>query len=181
MGIDFFELFKETVLISIAKRKISEGIELTEEEKDKILQQIYSSARKGIKEGQELRSAKAKVAFKTLSIVTKMMGEKGQGYHTASQAVITSTKNNVDNYKRVLKGVDITSKNQVLENFKTLIAQYEATESFSESMAEFMMAFMEVNNSYKKEYDKPVGVELVEQMEDKREEVLDLDTRYIKK
>ena len=34
MSIDFFELFKETVLISIAKRKIAEGVELTEEEKD---------------------------------------------------------------------------------------------------------------------------------------------------
>ena len=32
MSIDFFELFKETVLISIAKRKIAEGVELTEEE-----------------------------------------------------------------------------------------------------------------------------------------------------
>ena len=43
------------------------------------------------------------------------------------------------------------------------------------------MAFMEVNNSYKKEYDKPIEVELVSQMKEKREEILDLDTRYIKK
>ena len=56
MSIDFFELFKETVLISIAKRKIAEGVELTEEEKDKILQQIYSAARKEIKDGKELRN-----------------------------------------------------------------------------------------------------------------------------
>ena len=84
MSIDFFELFKETVLISIAKRKIAEGVELTEEEKDKILQQIYSAARKEIKDGKELRSTKAKIAFKKLSIVSKVMGEKGKGYHDAS-------------------------------------------------------------------------------------------------
>lgn len=181
MGIDFFELFKETVLISIAKRKISEGVELTEEEKDKVLQQIYSAARKELKDGQELRSTKARIAFRTLSIVSKMMGEKGKGYHEASSAVITSTKNNVDNYKRVLKGVDITSKNQVIENFATLISQYEAAEDYGRIMGEFVMAFMEVNNSYKKDYETPIGTEFVEQMEDKREEVLDLDTKYIKK
>lgn len=181
MGIDFFELFKETVLISIAKRKITEGVELTEEEKDKILQQIYSAARKEIKDGQELRSTKARIAFRTLSIVSRIMGEKGKGYHEASSAVITSTKNNVDNYKRVLKGVDITSKNQVIENFATLISQYEAADDYGRIMSEFVMAFMEVNNSYKKDYESPIGTELVEQMEEKREEVLELDTKYIKK
>lgn len=181
MSIDFFELFKETVLISIAKRKIAEGVELTEEEKDKILQQIYSAARKEIKDGKELRSTKAKIVFKTLSIVSKMMGEKGKGYHDASVAVTKSTKNNVDNYKRVLQGVEITSKNQIMENFQTLIAQYEASEDYGRIMGEFVMAFMEVNNSYKKDYQAPIGTELVDQMEDKREEVLDLDTKYIKK
>lgn len=181
MGIDFFELFKETVLISIAKRKLAEGTELTEEEKDKLLQQIYSAVRKEIKDGKELRSTKARIAFNTLSVVSKMMGEKGKGYHDASKAVISSSKNNVDNYKRVLKGVDITAKNQIAENFQTLIAQYEAADDFGRIMGEFVMAFMEVNNSYKKEYDKPIGVELVSQMEEKREEILDLDTRYIKK
>ena len=30
-------------------------------------------------------------------------------------------------------------------------------------------------------YESPIGTELVEQMEDKREEVLELDTKYIKK
>lgn len=181
MEIDFFELFKQTVLISIAKRKLAEGVELTEEEKDKVLQQIYSAARKEIKDGKELRSTKARIAFRTLSIVSKMMGEKGKGYHEASSTVITSTKNNVDNYKRVLRGVDITSKNQIIENFQTLIAQYEAADDYGRIMGEFVMEFMEVNNSYKKDFQSPIGTEYIGQLEDKREEVLDLDTRYIKK
>ena len=68
-----------------------------------------------------------------------------------------------------------------MENFQTLIAQYEASEDYGRIMGEFVMAFMEVNNSYKKDYQAPIGTELVDQMEDKREEVLDLETKYIKK
>lgn len=178
---DLFETFKEMVVISIAKRKIEEGTELTEEEKDKVLQQVFSAARKGLREGKEFRDTKARVAFTTLSIVTKLLGEKGKGFHTASKVVKTSTKNNVDNYKRLLRGVDITYKNQELENFATLIAQYEETEEYGRLMSEFIVAFMEANNSYKKDFHSPIGTELVEQMEVHRKAVLELDRGYIKK
>lgn len=95
--------------------------------------------------------------------------------------VKTSTKNNVDNYKRLLRGVDITYKNQELENFATLIAQYEETEEYGRLMSEFVVAFMEANNSYKKDFQSPIGTELVEQMEVHRKAVLELDRGYTKK
>ncbi len=181
MGADFFEMFKDMLAVSIAKRKIAAGEELTEEEKDKLLQQIYSATRKEIQDGKELRGTKARLAFGTLSILTRLMGEKGKGINDATKAVSVSTKNNVDNYKRVLMGVDITAKNQVIENFATLIAQYEAAEKYGTIMGEFMEAYLAANQSYKKDYESPVGTEFVSQMEDVREEVLELDTKYIKR
>ncbi len=36
-------------------------------------------------------------------------------------AVKVDTKNNVENYKRVLRGVNITAENPIVENFSTLI------------------------------------------------------------
>ena len=178
---NFMDIFQEVMIVSRAKRKIEEGIELTEEEKDKVLQQIYSSAKKELKDGQELRSTKAKLGMKTLSIVSRLMGEKGKGLSDATKTVLSSTKNNVDNYKRLLKGVNITSENQIMENFATLIAQYEASESYGKMMIDFVSALMEVNESYKKDYASPIKPELPEQMEEKREEVIALDAKYIRR
>ena len=41
--------------------------------------------------------------------------------------------------------------------------------------------FMEVNNSYKKDYESPISPELVDQIESKREEIIELDSKYTKK
>lgn len=181
MEINIEEIFRETILISLVKRKLNNGEELTEEEKDQLLQQIYASSKKELRKGQELRSTKSKIAFRTLSIVTKMLGEKGKGYHDATKTVLSSTRNNVDNYRKILKGVDITAKNQIVENFTTLLAQYEAADNYGELMSEFMLTFIEANDSYKKNYEQPIGVELAEQMSSKRTEILELEKRYIKK
>ncbi len=178
---DFAEIFKEMLAISIAKRKIESGVELTQEEKEKVLQSIYSGARKEINDGKDLNGTKARLAFRTLSIMTRLMGEKGKGANAATKAVLVSTKNNIDNYRRVLRGVSITAENQVIENFQTLIAQYEASEKYGEIMTEFIQAYLEANNSYKKDYQSPIATDLVSDMEDKREEVLELDSQYIKK
>lgn len=175
------DVLQEVMIISIAKRKIKEGIELTEEEKDKILQQIYSSAKKELKDSQELRTTKAKIGIKTLSIVSRLMGEKGKGLSVATKTVLTNTKNNVDNYKKVLKGVNITSQNQIIENFATLIEQYEASDSYGKMMVDYISALLEVNESYKKDYASPIRPELPEQMSEKREKIVELDSKYIKK
>ena len=110
-----------------------------------------------------------------------MLGEKGKGYYDATKTVLSSTRNNVDNYRKILKGVDITAKNQIVENFTTLLAQYEAADNYGELMSEFMLTFIEANDSYKKNYEQPIGVELAEQMSSKRTEILELEKRYIKK
>ena len=86
-----------------------------------------------------------------------------------------------DNYKRVLQGVSVTSANQIPENFITLLEQYEAAGAYEKLFEEFVDAFAEVGNSYKQEFEKPVAPEVVANLKDRREEVVELSTRYIKK
>ncbi len=181
MEINLERIFIDVFAIALAKRKIKAGEELSEEEKNAILQHIYTSAKIEIKDGKELTDVKARVVFKTLSIVTKLIGERGKGYNKACAVMSTSTKSNVDNYRKVLRGVSITSSNQEMSNFQTLIAQYEASGRYGKLMMEFIEAFMAVQDSYKKDYASPIGVELAEQLKEQREEILDLDKKYIRK
>lgn len=181
MSMDLGKMIKEAMTVSIAERKLKNGVELTDEEKDSVLQRIYSEAKHSLKSGKDLRDTKTTLAFKGLSIVSRMMGDSGKGYHDASVTLSTSTKNNIDNYRRVLEGVSITAENQIPENFQSLISQYEASAEYTRIMKEFVLAFSEANNKYKKDYQSPIAPELSGQMEAKREEVVELSTRYIKK
>ena len=44
-----------------------------------------------------------------------------------------------------------------------------------------MQAFVEFSNSYKKDFEKPIAPEVVENLGERREEVVELSARYIKK
>ncbi len=181
MSIDLTKMIKEAMIISVARRKLKEGIELTTEEKEAVLQKTYASARKSISDVKDLNGTKARVAFGALSLVSRLAGEKGQGLYEASKTMKIGPKNIKDNYKRVLQGVSATSANQIPENFINLLEQYEAADAYEKLFEEFMEAFAEVSNSYKKEFEKPVAPEVVENLEERRDEVVELSTRYIKK
>lgn len=181
LDLEIGNMIHEAILTSNIKKKLDEGIELTEEEKEEFLQHIYQSARTHIREGKEITQTKAKLAYKGISIITLLAGEKGKGFHTASKTIGIRAKNNVDHYSRVLKGVDITAKNPITENFKTLLAQYEATDEFEYKFLEYFTLFIERIESYRKDFASPVAPEIAEEMIKKRKEVLELDKKYIKK
>lgn len=144
-------------------------------------QKTYASARKSISSVKDLSSAKARITSGALSLVSRIAGEKGQGFYEASKTMNVGPKNIKDNYKRVLDGVSTTAANQIPENFTTLIEQYEAADAYEKLFIEFMQAFVEFSNSYKKEFGKPIAPEVVENLGERREEVVELSTRYIKK
>ena len=181
MSRDLTTMIKEAMIISVARRKLKEGKELTDEEKEAVLQRTYASAKKSISSVKDLNSTKARITFGTISLVSRLTGEKGQGLYEASRTMIIGPKNIKDNYKRVLQGVSVTSANQIPENFITLLEQYEAAGAYEKLFEEFVDAFAEVGNSYKQEFEKPVAPEVVANLKDRREEVVELSTRYIKK
>lgn len=181
MEINIGEIIKSTLAITFAKRKIKEGIELTQEEKEVILQQIYKEAKKNYFEAKKFLNTKTKFAFASVSLISKLAGEKMAGYHQASKTISINGKVYPDNYRRVLKGVDITASNQTQENFRTLLDQSEAAFEFEGAYMQFLQEFQAVNDSYKKDYESIFGEEYIETMKEKREEILELDTKYIKK
>ena len=58
MEINIGEIIKSTLAITFAKRKIKEGIELTQEEKEIILQQVYKEAKKNYFEAKKFLNTK---------------------------------------------------------------------------------------------------------------------------
>lgn len=181
MELDLASIFGEVMITTIIKRKLENGEELSDKEKDIALQRIYKSVNGKIQQAKGINNTKSRLAFSTLSIVTSLMGKQGEGYHNATKAFKTNSAYNIDNYKRVLKGINITAGNQIPENFATLIAQYEASEEFSDAFVNFALAFREKHDSYKKDYASPIAPENVTTMAEKREEILELETRYRKK
>lgn len=171
-------IFKGMFTEIIAKRKLEKGEELTEEEKDELLQQIYASTIEKLREYKKTNTTKAKVCLKAASILSFLGGEKLKGYKFAMTAAGTGIKDNIDNYKRVLIGVNTTAANQTSHNFTTLLEQYEKTEAYSVALAKLMVGIQEVNDSYKKDFQSPIAQEAQAELKDTRSRILELSSQY---
>lgn len=171
-------MISELLIIKIAKGKIEEGQELTDEEKDRILQKIYSSNKENLQSARKYMDTKANLAFKVVSIIAGLNGQRMKGYATAAKTVNKGIKENKDNHRLVQRGLNITAGNQTMENFETLIAQYEAADEYQISFLDYFMAFKAVNDSYKKDYAAPIGEEHAVTMREKRAEIITLSKKY---
>lgn len=176
---NFSNIISEVFAVTAAKRRMQKGEELTEEEKNKLLQAIYASARKNLKTFKG-NKAGARIGITAVSIFFRLSGKKGKGVAEATKAIGIGFGRYTANQRALINGVSITSENPVAENFTTLLAQYEATDKYEKFMIDLVDEFEERIQSHKRDYASPIGEELQQGMKDTREEVVTLSKRYVK-
>lgn len=174
-------IMSSILIESRASRKLKNGEELTPEEQDKLLQVIYRSALNGLKDQKKMNNTKAKLACRFVTFASRLYGEQMEGYGEAFECTRRCLSYGVDNYKRILAGVEITSNNAIRENFMTLLEQNKEVDNFNGAFIDLYEEIQERGTSYKKDYKSPIGEEEQQTLKLSRLRIVELSGKYIPK
>ena len=174
-------LASDRLAIGTAKRKLKEGEELTLGEQEEILEIVYSYATKELRKHKLSKSTQASVVLKCFSIFYSIGGQKFKGISTATGTTSTGLKNEKENFKMLLAGVDLTSNNRLQKNFSTLISQYENTKKYSDILCEILFEIRHRTESYKQDFASPIINDKQEELQKTRGQILSLSKKYIER
>lgn len=159
------------------EKKIVNGEELTEEEKDNYLQYLYEKAKESIKDYN--LNKKPGLSLKIVSIAGKIIGGEAKAYATALDTAAAGIKTNKKNNLELLKGITITSNNMSLENLQILSEQSKTIDAYLDAFEEYTKSFIERTKNYKQDFTD-VGKEELETMTRSKTKIKELSKKYKK-
>lgn len=169
-----------TFAIDKIEKKIDDGEELTEEEKDNYLQHLYKNANesiKGSKESQNKLGKGGKFILKFISMTGKILGGQIEQTTSTLNTAYSSLKTNIKNNSELLKGITITSNNMTLENFQVLHEQVKEVDTYFDAFDSYIEKYLERTQSYKRDFSN-LGTEEVETMTNSRAKIKELSKKY---
>lgn len=177
------EIINDLVITSVIdkiEKKIDDGEELTEEEKDNYLQHLYKNANESIKESKESQNEISKggrFVLKCISMTGKIFGGQLKEITDAIDTAYFSLKTNKKINAELLKGISITSNNMTLENFQVLREQAKEVDKYFDAFASYIEKYLEHTQSYKRDFSN-LGTEEVETMTNSKTKIKELSKKY---
>lgn len=163
------------------RRKIAKKEELTEEEKDKYLQHLYTNAMQTIEDSNETLNNTPKTGRFILKVVTmagKMVSSSSSEAKDQLEAIATTLEGVKTNKKinfELLRGIRITSNNMIPENFEILEKQNNAAILYNEALEKYIEKYIEYKRNYKK---NDFGKDEKETMANSKTKIKELSKQY---
>lgn len=174
------ESFTKRFLIEKIEKKIENGEDLTNEEKDNYLQFLYQKATEAIKDSKKSENGLGKggkFILKFVSITGKIFGGEIKQNTDALDTAYSSLKTNKKNNFELLRGITITSYNMTLENFQVLREHTNEVDIYFEAFENYLEKYLERTKSYKRDFSN-LGKEEVETMTSSRAKIKALSKKY---
>lgn len=111
------QIVKNIFAKSIAKRKLESGVELTDIEKDELLQRIYEITMTSYINAKKANSSTGAKKIRIGTMISSIGGVELAGFHDAPKLIGIGLKENKNNYGLVLQGVKKTADSSIIKEF----------------------------------------------------------------